>query len=167
MAEIIESAEYGNIRALLGVPDTILPDATIELFVFLPFVLGEVKELFPTWEAILAADDQDTKRLKVGAAAWAAARLCDFIEREESQSFRIDTYQQSPNKVDWRAKAEELADQSAGAFAAISSVGTASRMTLMKVDGPTRSETNLPSTFSGWLDKIEPTVIDWMEDEDE
>lgn len=167
MGDILTSVEYPAVRAFLGVGDDLVADATIELFTILDFVEAKIKEIISDWSTIKAAGSDDWIYLRTGTAAWVAARLCGYIEREESRDYRIDDYTQRPTEIDWSEKARELMVESARALAEISTKTTVSRIPLMKVDGPTRSGTNVPTYFYQWLDKIEPTVIDWLQDDDE
>lgn len=165
MGDIIQAGEYENIRASLGVPLTLVSDATIELLNYLPLVEGEIKEIVADWETVLAGDDQDTTRLKLATCAWVAARLCGYLQRNEARDYKVGDYAQRPTKIDWTEKARELSAEAAENLAAISTSADVARQTFFVRDGPTRSGTRTPAAFSEWLDKIEPTVIDWLENE--
>lgn len=164
MGDILtKSAEYDNIRALVGVPESQISDATIELLVYLPWVENEVKEIVVDWETIVAGSTPDNLRLKTGVSAWTASRLCGHIQREEGRRYQIADYGHRANAVDWVKKAMELAEQAADNLASISTGTPAPRATLMTVNGPTRAGTNVPATFQEWLDKIRPEVIQWLD----
>lgn len=163
MGDILLTTEYAAIRHPLGVNAALIPDATIDGLAFLPFVEGEIQELIEDWEGILLLDDQDTKRLKLAVAYWTAARLAGHLERGELQDYTIADYTHRKGGVDWMAKAAELAKEAALLLAKLSILDPPGRPQLFIRTGPTRAGTNSPSSFQSWLDKIQPTVLTWLE----
>lgn len=164
---LVNAAEYSTIRRALGVDETYIPDELVEDLNFIPFVEAEVKAQVTDWAAVLAGDDLDTIRLKLGVAYWIAARLCGYLERPESLNFKMADYSQAPTDIDWPAKARELSTESAKHLFQIAGQTPTGRVTLFKVAGPTRSGSRVPDDWETWLDRIEPTVIDWLEDGNE
>lgn len=165
MGDILDTADYDAVRNILGVGSQVVGDGVIESLNYLPIVEAEVKDAVPTWSDILSADDSDTTRLKLGVANWVAARLCAFLQRQESQDYKLADYTHRPTDVDWAQKAKDLVAEAASSLAKLTAVTAPRRMTLLKVDGPTRSRTNVPSDLESWEDRIQPDVIDWLEDE--
>ena len=162
MGDILETADYDTIRALCGVPVSELSNATIDLLVYEPKVEFEVKELVPDWATIIATDDVNKNRIQSGVASWTASLLCGHLQREEGRRYQIADYAHRANAVDWVEKAMELAEQAADNLASIDTVTPASRVPLMTVNGPTRAGTNIPATYSEWINKIRPEVIQWL-----
>lgn len=167
MGDILTSTtDYDAVRHALGVDSTLVSDALVISFEFLMFVEGEVKEQVTDWAAIKAANAQDYVRLRMAVAYWVAARLCGYLERDESRDYKVGPYSQRPTKVDWMAKARQLMSDAVGYLTMISTQSAAGRPVLFTRDGPTRSRTRVPGSdeWEAWLDRIEPTVIDWLED---
>ena len=164
---LVNAAEYSTIRNALGVDSTYIPDALVEDLNFIPFVEAEVKAQVTDWASVLAGEDLDSIRLKLGVAYWVAARLCGYLERQESLDFSMADYSQKPTDVDWSVKARELSSEAAKHLFSIAGQTPTGRVTLFKVAGPTRSESRVPTDWEGWLDRIEPTVIDWLADGNE
>jgi len=160
------TSEYDMIRALLGVSETELPDATIELSPFLPIAEAIVKQGITTYATILTAGGDNSHLLKAGTAGLAAALLCQAIERGDSAGFRVGEYEETGNKVDWRAKAQELLTGAKRALGAIST-RTFTRRTLVAVAGPTRSGGNVPAEIEQWVEKVVPRFVDWVEEGEE
>lgn len=165
MGDILKRADYDAVRDMLGVENAVvLTDERVEGLAFLEYVEGEVKALFSTWQTIRDADDQDTKRLQLGVASWTAARLCRFMQRQDGRAYKVGDYSQSGAGLDWLAKARELANDAAKYLSLIAGATVPGRAKLMVATGPTSSGTNVPTEFEEILDKIQPTVIDWLED---
>lgn len=160
------TTHYNAVRNMLGVDSTAVSDSLIESLDLLTYVEGQVKVMVTDWAALKAAAGQDYVRLQMGVAAWVAARLCGTLRRDEGRSFKIGPYAQTASKTDWAERAGELARDAKSYLAQISTQSAPARVTLFTRDGPTRSRTNVPGSddFEYWLDKIEPGVIDWLED---
>lgn len=162
------TTHYNAVRNMLGVDSTTITDDLIEAFDILTYVEGEVKEMVTDWATLKLAAGQDYRRLQMGVAAWVAARLCGYLRRDEGRNFKIGPYSQTASKTDWLERARELAKDARVYLAQISTqTATTTRLTLFTRDGPTRSRTNVPGSaeWEAWLDKIEPQVIDWIQDE--
>ena len=161
------TTDYNAVRNMLGVDSATVADSLVESLDMLTYVEGQVKEMVTDWATLKAADGQDYVRLRMGVAAWVAARLCGYLKRDEGRSFKIGPYSQSASKTDWMDRAKELAREAKGYLATISTQTAPSRVTLFTRDGPTRSRTRVPGSgeFEAWLDRIEPQVIDWLQDE--
>jgi len=165
MADILTTpAGVDSVRQALGVTSAVISDALIAGNRFLPYVEASVKELVPTWSAILAAGGLPAIRLKIGTADWVAARLTAHMGRQEGLAYRAGNYSQSASATDWQARGYELMRDAARNLAALSTAGTPGRPALLVTSGPTRSGSNQPATFSEWLDKIQPEIINWLED---
>jgi hypothetical protein len=169
MGDILSSAtDYEAVRQVLGVGSNVLPDSTITGLIYLDYVEGEIKELVTDWASILAGADQDTTRLKLAVVNWTAARLCGHLERNEGRDYKIADFAQRAGAVDWQQKAGELAANAARSLVKLSTFATpTARPKLFSAAGPTRSGNATPATWAGWLDLIQPTVVDWLEDQDE
>jgi len=166
MGSILQNTtDYDSVRYALGVDTTVVSDSLVTALNFLTYVEGEVKEAVTDWATIVAANNQDTTRLKLGVAYWVAARICGYLERPESLDYRLAEYTHRPTDVDWMAKANELMAEAAKMLARLSTQTPAGRVTLFKRSGPTRSRSNVPADWETWLDKIKPTVLNWLEDE--
>ena len=164
---LTSNADYSMIRSLLGVDSTQVTDLTIEDYGFLPLVEAEVTDIVTTYATILAAVAKgNAYRLKTGVAAWVAALLCQHIEREEGQAVQIGDYREQATQVDWRAKADTLMEKAAGALASLST-RTLTRRTALVVNGPTRSKSNVPDDLEEWLERIQPRLLDWIEERGE
>jgi hypothetical protein len=168
VADILTTAaDIESVRQALGVGSAVIGDALIAGNRFLPYVEASVKELIPTYAAILTAGGLNAMRLKVGTANWIAARLTAHMARQEGLNYRTGTYQQSASATDWPARGYELMREAARELAGLGTSGTPGRPTLFTVSGPTRSGSNQPATFAEWLDKIQPEILNWLEESEE
>lgn len=153
-----QPADFDAIRALLGVSETTVPDATIEATPFLPAVESEVTAVIIDY-ATLSGDN--ATRLKAGVQAYVAALLCGHIERCEGSAFRIGQFEEKAGSVDWKAKAVDLMRLAAGYLGAITT-RTWSRRTAIALAGPSRSGARVPSEMEQWIERITPRIVDWI-----
>lgn len=156
-------ADYSMIRLYLDADSTAVPAATIEDYGFLPYVEAEVTTAITNYGAILTAGGANMYRLKTGVAAWVAALLCQHIAVGEMQGVQIGEHSEHASKLDWRQKAADLIALSANALAGVST-RTHTRMSLVKLAGPTLSGSNVPDDEEEWLEKIQPRFLDWIEE---
>lgn len=165
MAFVILTAtsDYDMVRALLGVSETELPDATVEMEPFLPTAEAIVKQGITTYAAINTAGGDNKSLLRSGTAALTAALLCQGVDNGELDTFRVGEYEETGNRLDWQAKALELLKAAFRALGAIST-RTFTRRTLVAVAGPTRSGTNVPAELEQWIERIVPRFVDWVEE---
>jgi len=163
LAILSSSTDYDMIRALLGVSEAELPDATVEMAPFLPTAEAIVKQGITTYAAIMAAAGDNLQLLKSGTAALCAALLCQGTDRGDLSAFRVGEYEEAVGKVDWRAKALDLMKAAFRSLGAIST-RTFTRRTLVAVAGPTRSGTNIPDELEQWVERIVPRFVDWVEE---
>lgn len=157
------ASDYGAIRSLLGASAVELPDATIEQSPFLPTAEAIVKQGVTTYATIISAAGDNLHLLKAGAAALTAALLCQEMQQDDSAGFRVGEYEETGNKIDWRAKAGELLAAAKRALGAISTRAF-TRRTLVAVAGPTRSGGNVPEELEQWVEKVVPRFVDWVEE---
>ena len=170
MGDILEdSADYDAVRYALGVDSSTVSDALIQSLNFLVYVEAEVKAMVTDWSTLMSGGGRDKNNLQLGVVHWVASRLAGYIERDEGRSYKAGPFAESVTgkSVDWRQKAADLAQAAAAHLSRISTQTAPSRLTLLTRDGPTRSRTNVPGSdeWEAWEDKIEPGVVDWLEDE--
>ena len=170
MGDILrKTEEYEAVRQALGVDSSTLPDQTIQSLNYLVYVEGEVKQQVTDWSDIMSNGGADRNNLQLGVAYWVASRVCGKLQRDEGRSIKAGPFSETVNSqaVDWGKKSEALSKMASGHLARISTQTAASRLTLFTRDGPTRSRTNVPASdeWEAWEDKIEPGVVDWLEDE--
>jgi hypothetical protein len=155
------TADYGIVRALLGVSATEIPDATVLMEPFLPTAEAIVKAGITNYASLTSGDNQ--VHLRAGTAELCAALLCEKMQRDDAQSFTIGQFEERGTKVDWRAKAQELLQAAKLSLSAITT-RTWTRRTLVAVAGPTRSGANVPEELEQWVEKIVPRFVDWVEE---
>lgn len=161
---LVTSMHLDTVRQALGVSSDVVSDDLIRSMAFLDLVEGEVKETIADWSDLISADGQDALRLRAGTAYWVAARLCGYLQLQESQVYKLADYSHSATQVDWPAKVAELSGEAARWLTKITTATTPGRPKLFIASGPTRSRENVPASYSEWLDKIQPLVLDWMDD---
>lgn len=162
--DIIFEHEYSMVRAELGVDEDTIADADIESLACLFYVEAAVKEIITDWAILLVAADKNTVYLKTGVIKWVAARLCGKLLKSEAGGVRIGDYAETGDKVEWGGRARQLAKEAAGALARISTRTTLVRPTVMVLAGPTRSGATVPTDYEAWLERIQPRLLDWVEE---
>lgn len=162
--DLVHPHEYAQIRALMGVDSDVVSDQDIESLPYLFYVEAEVKAIITDWATLLTAATANTIRLKTGVMAWVAARLCGLVQKQEAGGVKIGDYAETGDKIEWGDRAKQLADMAASALAQISTRTALVRPTGMVLAGPTRSETNVPSSIEEWIERIQPRLLDWVEE---
>jgi hypothetical protein len=158
------------------VTSTDIADSVIDSFPFLPYVEAEVGAAITDYASLTGAN---RCRLKAGVACWTAALLAGHLHGKAAAGtfastgggFRLGEYEENgPGavvaKVDYRQKALDLVQEAAKALAGIST-RSFTRPQALALAGPTRSKSNVPSTAEAWLEKIQPRILDWFEENGE
>lgn len=166
--DIVKPADFDEIRTLLGVDSSVVSDNDIAALPMLHYVEARVKAVVTDWATIVAAASATALTnkvyLKTGVMAWVAARLCGLIMKKEAGGVKIGDYAETGDKLDWPARADELAAMAAEALGCIST-RTISRPTYVTFAGPKRrADRGAPEEFEHWLERIRPRLLDWLEE---
>jgi hypothetical protein len=167
---LTQADDYDGVRALLGVDDATLTDATIELLPFLPRAESRITDRVPTYATILATPTTDAaKRLRMAACYlaaallarhWAIARQAEEVTAENIGPARW-SYRSGP---EWKDVSKSLADEGNGllARAYYGGINAMPRITVVATAGPTktRREADDPTELEEWLSKVYPAIVD-------
>jgi hypothetical protein len=160
VGDILQDADdYQLVRDLLGLGSGEVSDALIESDVYLGYVEGEVEEAIADYASLTGVD---LVLLKAGAAAWVAALIAARKSAAEGGGFRIGPYSENSTANEWADRTRDLMQQAAHALSSIST-RTLTRPTLLVLAGPTRAR-SVPADFEAWLEKIQPRILDWLEE---
>ena len=160
---LTEASDYDVIRHLIDVEEVDIPDEKIEMYPYLPWVEAEVTEVFTDYATLLSTGGTDKYRLKTGVACLTAAKLCIHMATTMPTEVHIGNYIERP-RLDWFMLAEKLIAQAKAALNQISTKADFTRRYIIAVAGPTRSESNVPSEYEEWVERIQPRIIDWVEE---
>ncbi len=120
------AALCNNVRGLLGVDSTTLPDATVQGRAFFHAALSHVRQRIATFDAILVGGAVDTARLAMAALDhYTAALLCPAMTVLIPDMLQFDKWRLQRNRqLDWSqtqqnllAQYEVLVSQANGEFA--------------------------------------------------
>lgn len=101
---LIGASEYPQIRSLVGASEAELPDAVLELPIYVPAAIDEVKRYVPDAEE--RTDPDEVTHLQNAAVYLSAARVGPFVATPTQE--RWDDYAVTNPAVDWAARAAWL-----------------------------------------------------------
>jgi hypothetical protein len=168
MGDILdESCDFDAVRELVPTTSGVVTDQQLERFTMLGFVEVLVKDAITDWSTIKSTGGDDWTMLKAGTACMLAMKVAKRLASSSSGSsgagFAVGGFRETGGTINWPEKKAELMQCASAAFSAISTQ-TRTRMAIAVFNGPTRSESNVPSTLEAWYEKIIPRFLDWIEE---
>lgn len=176
MGDILEAADYPDVRYLIGADTTSVPDAVIEAEPNLDYIEQIVKDMADGWSSdhdfdwIKAQGDatavKDWLYLRVGTMCLLAARLIAYLSMKMGSSFKVGGYSESGVMITWLDRVKDLIRRAAEAFSRISTRDW-TRATIFIATGPTSSKEGVPAEWEEWFEMIMPRVVDYDEESGE
>ena len=174
MADILtEASDLDDVRAVLGVDSTNLPDSILESALFLVYIENIVEAMVDTWSGCA---DFDTLKLaggtnwdfiRAGTMMLLAAHAVGYINMKEADSVRIGNFAQSGRKIEWPEKRESLIARASEAFGNVT-CRTFTAPSPVVLYGPSSAGRDIPDSMEEYVEKIQPRFLDFIEEgEDE
>lgn len=136
MGDILLPGEYDNVRALFGLDERELPDATLSLLPYGPSVEAQLKRRVPDWAAIIAAAGDDALHLKTACCYGVAAALCGRLANQFRPGDRLAD--SALGQIDWDAQERQCRAKMEEALGKIATQ-TRGEATLFRLAGVSRA----------------------------